>query len=310
LLAPGGAQALSNWLNGLRLAGLVWAAVALWHGGLWVGLALLLYFFVAGELILRLTPQHYLARGAAKGNAVAIEHLQLIATVRAKRERFYAQDADEAPIRRQHKSSSCKTSGPAGTTREHADWLFAQALRTGKAFLQYAERAGLVLPQPSPILAMTIRPDVEALLLGYGLVSMAYRGQYKDPAADVLRVLRVAMAGMFLTQAKDIGRHIARTAAHATGRTVNDSMPLEVRKAAFTLANTRLKAVDDAVTLALDRLHAGSPSPLASFYEQLVPAFGGPASAEEYERRYGPILQDLYASLWQSIREFMPASAR
>lgn len=92
--------------------------------------------------------------------------------------------------------------------------------------------------------------------------------------------------------------------AYWNGETIDDSVPLEVRKASFALANARLNSADVAITVALDRIRTARPSPFASFYEDLTAAFGGKGSTEGYEKRYGPILQDLYALVQRSIREY------
>ncbi len=310
LMAPGAAEIFSNFLNGLRLAGLAWAVVAFWHGFVWPGSALLSYFFVAGGLILRLAPRHYLGRPAAKGHRVAIEQLKLIDAVRLKRERFYAHHATEAPAKSTREHAANGSRPTTNGTREQADWLFAQVVRTAKAFLSHAERNGLIIQQPSPLLAMIINAELEAFVLGYGLVSTAYRAQAADGTGDVLRVIRVAMAGVFLRQTKNNFRQVAHSISVDVGKTIDDSVPLDVQKLTFALANGRLDAVDDAVALALARIRAGSASPLAPLYDQLVPAFGGPGAPEEYEIRYGPILRDLYASLRQSIRDHIGASSR
>jgi hypothetical protein len=301
LIAPGAAQAFSNLLNGLRLAGLVWATVSLWHGFLWVAIALVAYFFVVSGLVVRLAPDHYMPPQASKGNHTAIEQLALIKAVRDKRESYNAAGRpvlQTGPDRRQARSSSRNVS-------EDSDWLFVQLTHAGEMFLRHAQLDSLIRQQPTPILAMAIRPDVEALLLGYKLVITAYRLDQGDSDIDVLRVLRTAMTGVFLKTSKENFQQVAHDIATDTGQAIDDSVPLAVKMASLELARTRLSAADSAIAIAVERVRTHSSSPLSSFYADLIAAFGGPGTTEEYERRYGPILQELFAMLQKAMQEHL-----
>ena len=89
---PGGAQAYSALLNGLRLAGFVWGGLCIWNGLYWLGGLSIAYFFVTGGLILKLNPWLYMGTEAQKGNQVAIEQLALIEAVQAKKEVYNAEE--------------------------------------------------------------------------------------------------------------------------------------------------------------------------------------------------------------------------
>lgn len=91
LAAPVAALMFSNFLNGLRLIGFLWAAFSFWQGSLLVGLSLVAYFFVAGGLIVRFAPRYYFSGPAANGNPAAVEHLRLLDAVDRARRRHYEQ---------------------------------------------------------------------------------------------------------------------------------------------------------------------------------------------------------------------------
>jgi hypothetical protein len=83
---PGAAEVFSALLNIFRFAGIIWAVVCIWKGLYWHGGIAILYFFVSGGLILSLSPFRYMLPPAQKGNDIAIAQLQLIESVREKRE--------------------------------------------------------------------------------------------------------------------------------------------------------------------------------------------------------------------------------
>lgn len=82
---PGAAQALSAFLNLLRLAGIVWGGICLWNGNYWVGGALIAYFFLVGGACLRFDPVRYFIGAAKSGNDVAQHQLVLIERVEKTR---------------------------------------------------------------------------------------------------------------------------------------------------------------------------------------------------------------------------------
>ena len=90
---PGGAQAQSALLNGLRVAGFVWGGLCLWNSFYWLGGISIAYFFITGGLILKLNPWLYMGTEAQKGNQVAIEQISLIKAVQAKKEAYNAEEA-------------------------------------------------------------------------------------------------------------------------------------------------------------------------------------------------------------------------
>jgi hypothetical protein len=84
--------AFSALLNLIRVAGFVWAGLALWIGHAWVGAALVGYFFLVGSACLRFDPVRYLAGAAGSGNEVAREQLLLLQSVEKKRAVYNASD--------------------------------------------------------------------------------------------------------------------------------------------------------------------------------------------------------------------------
>lgn len=84
LMFPAAGQALSAFLNLLRLAGMVWGLASLWNSDYWVGAVLIGYFFVVGFACLRFDPVRYMIGAAKKGNDVAREQLALIERVRER----------------------------------------------------------------------------------------------------------------------------------------------------------------------------------------------------------------------------------
>lgn len=301
---PGAAQAFSALLNALRLAGLVWAAVCFWKGIPWTGGALVIYFFLVSGLVVRFDPGHYMPPEARKGNRTANEQLTLIKSVQKKREAYNASEQTEKAVpARPILSDPTISPLSSDSIKEHSNWLFQQIVKTSEAFLTSMQQNKLISKQPNAILAMTIRPDVEAALLGYKLVLTAYRLNQAAPAQNVLQILRVAMTGVFLKTIKDDFQREVHQDSITLGKEFDDSLPPDMRKAALKLAETRLKSADMAITAALTGLRAHSLSPFSAFYVDLVPAFGGKASPEELERRYGNILSELFAKLDRVIGE-------
>jgi len=184
------------------------------------------------------------------------------------------------------------------------NWLFQKIVETGEAFLTYARQNGLITYQPNAILAMVIRPDIEALLLGYKLVSAAYRLRQKNQESDILRDIHLTMINnVFLKAAKDDFQREIRDDMVLYGKKVDDSFPLSLRQATIKYAQSCLQSADSDIAAAIANLHARSPSPFSPFYDGLTPAFGGKGSSEELERRYSAILQEFFFKLDRVMSE-------
>lgn len=67
----------AGWLNFLRVAGLVYAALCAWKGSYELAGAAVMLFLVTASLIHRNNPGYYLGRQAAQGRAKAITELAL-----------------------------------------------------------------------------------------------------------------------------------------------------------------------------------------------------------------------------------------
>lgn len=296
ILFQGAAEAFSALLNALRVTSTVLAVICFWKGLPWVGGVLIVYFFLVSGLVLRFNPRHYMQAEARKGNDIANRELSLIESVQKKRIGY---NANKIPTKAMH--SEPVLSGLS--FKEDSDWLFQHIMKTGEAFLASMQQNNLISRQPNAILAMAIRPDVEAVLLAYKLAVTAYRFHQNVPASNVLLILRVAMAGIFLKTIKEDFQQEVHQDSIMLGKEFDDSLPPDMRKAALKLAETRLKSADTAITAALTGLRANSPSPFSAFYTDLAPAFGGKGSPEELERRYGNILKELFAKLEIAIGE-------
>lgn len=91
----GAGHLISAFLNLLRLAGIVWAVLALLNEMYIEGGAAVAYFFLTGNLILRSDPVRYMERQALNGNDVARKEIGLINSVVEKREYYLSDIMDE-----------------------------------------------------------------------------------------------------------------------------------------------------------------------------------------------------------------------
>lgn len=181
--------------------------------------------------------------------------------------------------------------------------LFQKIVETGEAFLTYARQNGLITKHTDATLAMLARPDIEVLLLGYKLVSTAYRLHQKDQESNLQQYIQIRMVDEFIKiEKKDYQRDIRHDMAR-WGKKVDDSFPPALRQAAFKYAVARLQSADSTIAAAIANLHERSPNPFSPFYDGLTPDFGGKGSPEELERRYGAILQELFFKLDHAMGE-------
>ena len=92
---PGAAEAYSAALNGLRMAGFVWGALCIWNGLYWLGGADIAFFFVSGNLILKMNPALYMGKAALTGNDVAAREMSLLESVQIRRDVYNTEDEAE-----------------------------------------------------------------------------------------------------------------------------------------------------------------------------------------------------------------------
>jgi hypothetical protein len=83
---PAVGQLMSALLNNLRMAGIVWAIVAMWSGLWWSAVANAGCFFVFGATCARLDPSVYLRTAALAGRPSAMRQWAVIASLVAARE--------------------------------------------------------------------------------------------------------------------------------------------------------------------------------------------------------------------------------
>jgi len=92
---PAAGQLMSALLNILRIAGIVWAILALWYGHWWSGVANAGCFFVFGGACLRLDPILYMRTAAESGQSYAIHQLRIIMSLREATEAWLARPHDQ-----------------------------------------------------------------------------------------------------------------------------------------------------------------------------------------------------------------------
>lgn len=92
LFFPGGAETYSAALNLLRIAGFVWGGLAIWKGQYILAAADIAYFFVTGNIILKMNPPLYMGRAALTGNDVAAREMSLLESIQKKREIYSSEE--------------------------------------------------------------------------------------------------------------------------------------------------------------------------------------------------------------------------
>ncbi len=88
---PGAAEAYSAALNLMRMAGFVWGGLCIWNGLFWLAGADIAFFFVSGNLILKMNPALYMGKVALTGNDVAAREMSLLESVQSKRNIYNAE---------------------------------------------------------------------------------------------------------------------------------------------------------------------------------------------------------------------------
>ena len=73
------------------MAGFVWGALCIWNGLYWRGGADIVFFFVSGNVILKLNPALYMGKAALTGNDVAAREMSLLESVQTKRNIYNAE---------------------------------------------------------------------------------------------------------------------------------------------------------------------------------------------------------------------------
>lgn len=184
------------------------------------------------------------------------------------------------------------TSGPARnpiatgpvdpTAQKQADWLVEGIRRLARQFSVMADEAGLGGTNPGNL---GDPPQDTALLLGYKLTLAALRRRDTSPDRDVVSKVRTRMLGELSNPAPVSGSESAAT------------------------PHRLLAAADSDVAASVIRFEAGLPSPLAPFFGDLAPTFGGPCSPEVLQDRYGKIVRHLYDGLQKKLDHRERASA-
>jgi len=159
------------------------------------------------------------------------------------------------------------------SVRSQADWLMEGIRRLAAEFRSLAGQAGWVP-------AATREDHLRALLLAYKLTLTASRQREAGPDREVLALVRLGIL-----------RELAD--ADTSG---NQSRPL-------------LDSADSDIAASVIRFDAGLPNPLAPFYGDLAPTFGGPCTTGDLAVRYGRIVRHLYDSLQKKLDERERASA-
>jgi hypothetical protein len=88
--APGAGEVFSALLNGLRLAGFVWAVLCAWQGHYVLAALSAAFFFVSGGAIVKTNPFLYMERKAQVGNDVVLAELGALQSLKVKRDRYLA----------------------------------------------------------------------------------------------------------------------------------------------------------------------------------------------------------------------------
>lgn len=162
--------------------------------------------------------------------------------------------------------------------RGQADWLVETIRRTAGHFCLLADQDGIAASEGvSP--HDRNNPQTRALLLAYKLTVTACRRRDPAPGRELLAELR----SEFSVELEGPPESMAGTAL-SSGH-----------------AARAIEVADSDAAASLIRFEAGLPDPLAPFYGDLAPAFGGPCPGEELEVRYGKIVRHLYEALQQKL---------
>jgi hypothetical protein len=170
--------------------------------------------------------------------------------------------------------------------RSEAAWLVETIRRTAGRFSALAEQDGIApvegagpgddgLGEDDDELART-----RALLLAYKLTVTACRRRDPAPGRELLAELRSEFSA-------ELGKS---TTGSESGRGLSSGH-----------AARALDVADTDTAASLIRFEAGLPDPLAPFYGDLAPTFGGPCAGDQLEERYGKIVRHLYEALQKKL---------
>jgi hypothetical protein len=88
--ASGAGEVFSALLNGLRLAGFVWAGLCAWQSHYVLAALSAAFFFVSAGAIVRTNPLLYMEPKARSGNDVVLAELGALQSLKVKRDRYLA----------------------------------------------------------------------------------------------------------------------------------------------------------------------------------------------------------------------------
>lgn len=169
-----------------------------------------------------------------------------------------------------------------GGAKTQTDWLLLQIGKTGRGFIQEAQKNNLTLIPPSANDENFVRHDMTAALIGYRLVLTAYHTHQDQISLEALRSVRTAMIGM-LHRAVDI--------------TIEKLGKKEMRGQLLRSAESQFKAAESEVVVACTRVKEKSQSPFKDSYGSIAPAFGSVSDTSQLHSQLDTILNDLYVRI-------------
>jgi len=199
-----------------------------------------------------------------------------------------------------------KTAKPDGrSASESAAPLRALAHASAERLLAHAAQNGLVtdLTKLSPMVAVLFHPPDDALEFGYVVTAAAYalRGDFDPRVATTFRELyrgdleraqfetHRRMYQLFVANLR-----VTRPDLVAKAETYRPPSPEELVPMRELIASHATTA-EETVNSIVQPMRSGKPAPLQVLYERLAPGFGGPASPETREARYGTIVRELFS---------------
>lgn len=163
--------------------------------------------------------------------------------------------------------------------RSQADWLLETVRRTTDEFCLLAERGGFAAIEGAGPHDESA-PRTRALLLAYKLTTTACRRRDPAPGRELLARLRSEFSAELQGGSPESESGPDPSSGHAT---------------------RAIEVADSDTAASLIRFEAGLPDPLAPFYGDLAPTFGGPCAGEELEERYGKIVRHLYEAVQKKL---------
>lgn len=163
--------------------------------------------------------------------------------------------------------------------RGQAAWLVETIRRTAGQFCLLAEQGGIAAIE-AVRLHDESAPHTRALLLAYKLTVTARRRRDPGPGRELLIELRNEFSAELQEGSLESESGSGLSSGHAT---------------------RAIEVADSDTAASLIRFEAGLPDPLAPFYGELAPTFGGPCAGEELEERYGKIVRHLYEAVQKKL---------